>query len=368
MPTKSPTQKKRALAPIQLFNGCIAVNTAFLLDDMADPQKVVREAVQELFSMRHQPEQTYTYGVDPRYPNTFQTISVGHDDCDDEKYELLERQNCHYEDTSEMEVLYGKEMAERFKASNGPRTIRVDMSLGRLVARMRAEQLGHECSGKYTERYLADVLYNQLPKIIGQDPASPYAKRSFSAEALAMLDDEADLQHPQDGYRINATSEPAARMHWDELFHEESSSRERARCYFEGLSHTTLEIVMHRLNLANELHKTAESQVGYPGVYRMRFRQQSGSDVTNTYTELLKQNMLLMQSWREVERRTKRLEKNQKKARDIRRLVTQKARRFQRDIDPAAPPVAILDVSADVPATPTADSTTSSASSDSGGH
>lgn len=273
-------------SPIKAYKNSIGVNTCWLFNDQAMPGPVIRSAMKNLFSKRHQPEERHIVGIDPVYNNTFIFDTYGHEDCDDPHLEVYKRVNPHFEQEIDLDVEYG-EWYEQVKACNGTKMQNVDMPLESIACAIRAAEI-HFDKNPITERDIGEFIYNQAPRVLSEDTKSPYYGKTIPAEMLKDLDKKVDLSIPRDRYLV-PDEDGQMVPHWDVLFKDSGmNAAERERVYFEGMNHTIGYVVADRI-----IRNSAKfSKTGLPLMFQLRFMDTTLSNSESNFSDVIKNRQL----------------------------------------------------------------------------
>jgi hypothetical protein len=260
---------------VEFEQGLMHISYCWLLMMNVSTTKVVREILTKLNSYRYQPYEMCLWQHNEMFPNTFETIEIGHVDCEHAKYEELILENPAFYSDDELYVLYSDEELVHHKSKKVP-LMRVDSSLNMLAAQKRSEELSWH-DDYITERTMARVLYTQAESTFGADRTSEYHNCSFDPSDFAHLDDTICLQMPDCYYHVPNTawtsdspaSVPPTMAHWDVLLSDEKNVEERRRIYCQLSYFTSTEVVNDRLSRWEKY--VGRKYVNYPQALQQRF-------------------------------------------------------------------------------------------------
>jgi hypothetical protein len=264
----------------------IAVCASWLLGEIAfDETEVVRDAIVDLFSHRHQPYRKELFDFNVKYPNTFDIIELGHEDCDNVCYPVLEKNNVFFSPTIDARAIYG-DMADVFIKCNSTRIERFDMSLEDAAKIMRKQEINYT-GMPVTERDIAKLLHQKGYHLFNVDPDLPGNDRRVTKEELNEMDDTVDMQCERAAFAV--TSNGRRIPHWEHLW-PDMPPADAENQYFAMMNHTSIEVVVDRLLLGIQAKDiNLLSKTGYPAIYRLQFMKTNLTDTSKDMTEVLRE-------------------------------------------------------------------------------
>lgn len=253
-------------SPVIFMDSMIRVNTAWLFDHSAVPQKMIVGFLKDLFGSAHQPEFRTQVGFNKFYPNTFDYETFGNENPEDPSLKTFEYINPHY--TFEIDTLTAENTVESLDWRDqllmfGNSKIQVvDCSFEELARQKRHGEI-HFPNEKLTERDIGKMLYMKGEKILGEDRNSPLHGRPVERATLDQLDDNVDILIPRDKFKVPVNGRMV--NHWDVLY-DEGTSEEKEETYFMNMTYTDSEIAGDRI-LKNEPTKSY-NVLGLPDMFR----------------------------------------------------------------------------------------------------
>lgn len=259
---------------VEFDAGFIHISYCWLMILDVSTTQVMREVLVKLNSYRHQPRQRCLWQHNEMFPNTFETLDLGNEDCDSERHEVLELENPSYYSPEELRVLYTEREMEHHQ-SKQVMFVRVNCSLDHMAALKREAEL-RWYNGSVTERDLARVFYS-AERAFGADPHSRYHNVSFENGDMDHLEDTMCLfmpdryyQVPNDAWTDNSPkSVPRTVAHWDVLFAHEKDVEERRRAYCNLTYFTSSAVIDDRMRRWEQFD--GHQYIKYPQDLHQRF-------------------------------------------------------------------------------------------------
>lgn len=259
---------------VEFEMGFMHISYCWLMILDVSVMQVMRDMLVKLNSYRHQPRQRCLWQHDEMFPNTFETLDIGNEDCDNERHPVLELENPAYYSDDELRVLYDQSEMEHHQAKRVP-LVRINCSLDHLAATKREAELRWHNS-PVTECDLARVLYS-AERLFGADHISRYHNVQFTAADMSHLENTMCLYMPDQYYQVpneawtvsSPPSVPRTVAHWDALLADEPDVEKRRRIYCTLSYFTDAAVINDRMSRWERF--VSHEFIQYPEALHQRF-------------------------------------------------------------------------------------------------
>lgn len=232
---------------------------------------MMREALKDMCSKRHQPHAKFLYGHDDRFPNTYDVLELGTLQCNDPTLPLLSCPNASHTPAAELDILYPKEDVRR---EHEWKTCQ-DMELRESMDEFAAAQHYKRCYGHHvrvTERDKAKALYLLERYTELSDVKSAWHDAALGMDQFDVFDNQDWADLPSHCFRVPHPSDPEVMVHHAHLLYPDVSHEIAEELYRINNNWALSDYADHRMRLAH-LARSKTSKL-YPEILRHRYNRQ----------------------------------------------------------------------------------------------